>query len=77
MALSATQKVRLNALLAQYPSTSTRSTILADMWELLPDNPQVNAVKAQWKAETQAAITALQAQVDAPFTAATDALNNA
>ena len=77
MALSAAQKVRLNALLAQYPYTSTRATILADMWELLPDTAPVNAVKAQWKTETQALVTAFQAQIDLPFTAATDALTNA
>jgi hypothetical protein len=77
MPLTPTQKSRLNTLLAQYPYTSTRSTILADMWELLPDTPGVNAVKAQWKAETLALITGFQASVTEPFTAATDALNNA
>lgn len=77
MALTAAQKIRLNALLAQYPSSSTHSTILADMWELLPNTAPVNAAKAEWKTETAAKIAALQAQVDQPFTDGQDAINNA
>ena len=77
MALTAAQKIRLNGLLAQYPSSSSHPTMLADMWELLPNTAPVNAAKAEWKSETAAKLTAFQAQVDQPFTDGQDAITNA
>ncbi len=77
MALTAAQKVVINKLLAQFPSTSSRPTILADMWELLPSNPTVDAAKAQWKAETAAKIAALKAGVNTTFDDGTGAINSA
>jgi hypothetical protein len=76
MALTQAQKAVLNRMLAQYPSSSTNPTLLADMWELLPVNAQVNAAKALWKSETAAKVAALQAQMTTPFTEATDTLDN-
>lgn len=73
MALTAAQKVILNGILAQYPSSSTNPTLLADMWEAIT----APALKATYKAETLAKIAAFQAGLDAPFTSATDAVNAA
>ena len=77
MALTAAQKITLNRLLAQYPSSSTNPTILADMWELLPVNAQVTAAKATWKSETTAKIDAFKAAVDGQFDDGTGTINDA
>lgn len=76
MALTAAQKIVLNRALSQFPSSSTNPTLLADMWELLPSNAQVNAAKALWKSETLAKVNALSAQTANPFAEAVDAINN-
>jgi hypothetical protein len=76
MALTATQKITLNKLLSQFPSTSTRSTLLADMWEALT-GAAADAIKAQWKSETAAKIAAAKAGVDSTFDDGTGTINSA
>jgi hypothetical protein len=72
MALTTAQKIQLNRVLAQYPSSASNPTMLADMWEAV----SAPALKSAYKTEVLAKINALQTQTDAPFAAALDAINN-
>lgn len=71
MALTTAQKIVLNRVLSQYPSSATNPTMLADMWEAI----SAPALKAAYKTEVLAKIAAQQTAVDQPFTDATSVIN--
>ena len=70
------QKAQLNALLSQFPSTSSRPAFLADLWEQVT-GPVAQTFKNEWKAETQAKVDAAKVRGTQNIDNATDAIGSA